>query len=367
MYRLLIVDDEEIIRNGIMKALESLNTFELFGAADGIAALEIISREQIDAVILDVVMPRMDGIEFLKRIREHGADPLVYVLSGHSDFDYARSMLRYGVADYLLKPIDRSDTLELGEAILRKLEERSRRREQEEQLRAKADLLLGLTETEKKDSFLFNQQLEKLSQQVVTSAAKDLTQSVKLLEEGFSRIEEKPDRYKSVYKKQFATLIVSTLIRFCPGRAGGEQDVILSELVDSFQDDQKLKQWLLCEITQFVRIGNSAGQDYYYLSAKEYIDRNYTGDISVQELADMLWVSPNYLGRIFREKQGEGITDYLRNKRLDYAAKLLRDGAIRIEWVAQACGIPDQRYFSRVFKERFGMSPRAYNRTFKKF
>lgn len=111
MYSLLIVDDENIIRKGLRVIIDDLGfSFrEVVEAENGVQALAIYEKHKPDIIIVDIQMPHMDGIEFLKKIRDIGADSRVIIFSGYSEFEYAREAIRFKVTEYLLKPIKRQD------------------------------------------------------------------------------------------------------------------------------------------------------------------------------------------------------------------------------------------------------------------
>ena len=115
MYKLFIADDEAIIREGLRCLLdwETLG-FTIAGeAANGDAALQFLLSETPDLVLLDIRMPGMSGLDVVRIAREHGYDGKVVILSGYSDFNYARTAIRYGVLSYLTKPIDEDELLEI--------------------------------------------------------------------------------------------------------------------------------------------------------------------------------------------------------------------------------------------------------------
>lgn len=118
MHRVLLVDDEPLIR-AHTRALLQWNTLdcEIVGeASDGLEGIQCISRLRPDVVITDVVMPGTGGLEMIDAVREQGnASCRFIVLSGYSEFDYARHALRSGVVDYLLKPVTAAD---LRDAII---------------------------------------------------------------------------------------------------------------------------------------------------------------------------------------------------------------------------------------------------------
>ena len=120
MYYVQLVDDEPIIRNGLSKMIdwESLGFEIACLAQNGKQALEQLEIEKVDLIITDIEMPVMDGLTFISEVREmeNSLEPKeIIVLTAYDDFEYAKTAIRYGVAGYMLKPVD-SD--ELAKVIL---------------------------------------------------------------------------------------------------------------------------------------------------------------------------------------------------------------------------------------------------------
>ncbi len=120
MYRVLIVDDEPMIRKGLRETVEWDNLgLEIAGeAGDGISALEIIESNLPHILITDIKMPKMDGIELIRTIKELGLSMKIMILSGYSDFEYMKDAIKLGVDSYLLKPIDNDElAMNLSDAV----------------------------------------------------------------------------------------------------------------------------------------------------------------------------------------------------------------------------------------------------------
>ena len=109
--KVAIVEDEIRIREGIEKLLKKLNRdYEIVAVAEnGDDGLKLIRETKPDIVITDICMPVMDGLEMLKRMTSEGLHAKAVVLSAYSDFEYARSAMKYGVTEYLLKPTSLMD------------------------------------------------------------------------------------------------------------------------------------------------------------------------------------------------------------------------------------------------------------------
>jgi two-component system response regulator YesN len=117
--KVLIVDDEKFIRNGLESIIKRKyeDKYETILCSNGIDALDKVKNEEIFFVITDIRMPECDGIEFLKRLNNEEIRIPTLILSGYDDFNYAVEALRYGAKDYLLKPIKKNELYECIEKI----------------------------------------------------------------------------------------------------------------------------------------------------------------------------------------------------------------------------------------------------------
>lgn len=108
MPKALIVEDEPLMREYLWRNLDRIhNTWKATACAkDGLEAIEILRHHAFDLVITDIRMPRCDGLELASYINDNCPGTAVVILSGHDEFEYARSALQKGVSDYLLKPLD---------------------------------------------------------------------------------------------------------------------------------------------------------------------------------------------------------------------------------------------------------------------
>ena len=103
--KILIVEDEPILRQGLEVLGDwGKNGLILIGSVqNGREALELMATELPDIIITDIMMPVMDGIELIKRVKIHYPEVEIIVLSNYSDFQYVRQAMKAGAADYLLK------------------------------------------------------------------------------------------------------------------------------------------------------------------------------------------------------------------------------------------------------------------------
>ena len=111
MLKVLVVEDEELIRTGIVLAVDwaALDCVVVGEAANGEEGLAAVERYAPTLIITDLKMPKMDGLEMLRRLREQGNNAYVIILTAYDSFEYAQSALRLGAVDFLLKPFHDGD------------------------------------------------------------------------------------------------------------------------------------------------------------------------------------------------------------------------------------------------------------------
>ena len=113
--KVFLVEDEVIIRNGIKNNIPwEKEGFEFAGeASDGELAWPLIKNTKPDILITDIKMPFMNGLELSELVRREMPDTKIIILSGYSEFEYAKQAITLGVTDYLLKPITSEKLMEV--------------------------------------------------------------------------------------------------------------------------------------------------------------------------------------------------------------------------------------------------------------
>jgi two-component system response regulator MprA len=117
--RILVVDDEPAVREALRAGLE-FEGYEVTLAADGLGALEAIAKQAPDAIVLDVMMPRMDGLTVLRRLRSFDAALPVLLLTARDTVGDRVTGLDVGADDYLTKPFDLDELYARLRALLRR-------------------------------------------------------------------------------------------------------------------------------------------------------------------------------------------------------------------------------------------------------
>lgn len=143
-YGIVIVDDERVVREGMAAVVEAGGTgFELYGtAANGREGLVLILSKRPAFVVTDIRMPRMDGLQMIEELRRAENEVRSAIITGYDDSAYARAALRFGVRDYLLKPVLPAAFRDLLATVRRDLDREALKIGDLDALRARAEAAL---------------------------------------------------------------------------------------------------------------------------------------------------------------------------------------------------------------------------------
>ncbi len=533
MINLLVVDDEKIIREGMAREF-ARHGFEVLQASDGDEAFDLISGGGIDAMILDLKMPKMDGLELLCLLSKEGiGDITTVILTGYSDLSYAQQAIRFGVKDYLLKPLVPEEVAQLSRDLKERIEVREKNIEALEQLlkqveeskpvlkerlfwdlvgqrfdldsveekldflgiafrtecfqvilleseaggresgagkssRKKTIALMRALEVRILDSLagekdltvfhlstqlfalLYNCEgaeeektridavLESLTRGIANDLGLELTVSLGTIVKGIENIgksyynavgtlsykdllgrgailkssdflddsqgqglaftlEEISFLVKTEQTEKLLAHIQSTFdliaatgrrldlttvyltcykylcaILSAPVEYGIHVDDLYRDRPNPFHDNvgrktfEELREWILQtarEVIAYVSDFHTHRNTTLVEKVKAFIGLNYAQDISNTVVAQAVGMSPNYLGQVFKRETGISVNDYLNNRRIEEAKKLLKTTNLLVFEVAFKVGYKEQQYFSAVFRKKVGLTPKEYRAT----
>lgn len=121
--KLMIADDEKWVRTAIKTLIpfDKLDVTLVCEASNGIEALELCSRHNPDILLTDIMMPGLTGLDLIKELRSCSPNIRIAIISGYSDFEYAKAAMKYGITDYLLKPVDEVELIQVIERFKREI------------------------------------------------------------------------------------------------------------------------------------------------------------------------------------------------------------------------------------------------------
>lgn len=345
-YKALIAEDEPLHRQALARMIDraAKDVYVAALADDGQEAMNLLAAAPFDLVLTDIRMPRMDGLALAAWVTgQCRRRPRVIVISGHADFAYAQQGLRYGVVDYLLKPV-----------------------KQEELERALDAALLVLEEPE-----TFSP--ERLLSPELAVGFQELVEAVNLLdtERARSCLEalwgrlcaglplDKPEMRLHLAGELF--LILAT--RFPELKTGPEavRQRLNTAVACAADLREALDQELRTILASLAEQRRSSGRKLIQ-RAREFIEQNYQRDIGLGDAAEAVFLNPSYLSVLFKEVTGLNFSAYLTRTRIEQAKRLLEDPATKVYEVAEHVGYADHAYFSRLFKQWVGVGPAEYRR-----
>ncbi|MBS4208859.1 response regulator [Bacillus sp. FJAT-50079] len=339
--RILLIEDEPMIRKGIRKLLmqtdvEDFHIHKLVEAENAEEADQLLQTEVFDLIFTDIEMGDKNGLELMEKWREEREDTQWVIISGYDHFEYAQKAIRYGVKEYLLKPVAK---IKIKETIERCLEMR-KNQSGNDFVEAK-NLEDFLNEVEEAIWSIDNQQLH-----VHFRSWK-------------SNIEHKNfliTYYNDVLSYVLDTLFVrlnkrgSKIVQASSGQINGKT---VEQSNDLFM--QRCEK--IIELIAERRKGNEIDP---IEAAKQYILDHLDKEISLDEVANRLGLNASYFSQLFKKETGETFVKYRIRLRMDMAKELLLKNDIRIIDIPSMIGLNDHPHFTKTFKKYTGQTPTEF-------
>lgn len=132
MYSILIVDDEYWVRKRLISTIEwkEIGIDKIYEAQDGREALELWQDEKPDIIVTDINMPELTGLELMEELNLIEGKPRIILISGYNEFEYARTALKFGAVDYLLKPVDENELIRVIRNCISEFEDEKKKQDE---------------------------------------------------------------------------------------------------------------------------------------------------------------------------------------------------------------------------------------------
>jgi len=405
MKKLLIADDERIIREGLYNSIDwrGMGIEQVFLAANGKQALDIIEAEHPDVAVVDIIMPEITGLDLICYCKQKVYGTKFIIISGHSEFEFAQEAMRNKVVSYLLKPCDIDEISQNLKNILADLDQKQA------------------------SEISFNNmksRITHLSQVASKQLLRDYLTGVEISPENLSIIHHLSDSNKPKYRLLllFATSdehfslypIVHDLVTISVSEGIMSVDVLHDHTVLIINEDEGI------EIESLIRLIHHKSTEYANLRIKFAYSDNCTfenlpkyyklthdtadiGNISgikstggepvvinsselsyskpirqvmnyvMENLCDnslslkliaqkVTYMNPDYLGKLFTKEYGKKFSDYLMTVRIKKAKRIIESTKdFRIYEIAQQIGLGENvNYFSQMFRKYTGLLPSEY-------
>lgn len=335
MYRMVVADDEYIVVEGIKAIIERLNlSCEVVGFAyNGIDALDVIREKRPDIVITDIRMPGLDGLSLIESCREFLPDAYYVVISGYTEFEYARRAITLGVIDYIDKPV----TMQKIAEVLEEVEKRSN-----------------------PPRYAYNRiirETDKVVDMILLGKAEGLEEGMNRMLEALNETVSDFEQYKQEMYKN-----MSMLVQIFKEANPDASCRVSRHDMEAWQNIGACHLYCIStmrKMSEYLR-GKKVGSSHKIIQKLlRFIDEKYAENIGLNELAMLVNMNPAYLSILFRDEVGVTYVKYLTDLRIKKAKELLDEG-MKVTEVSEKVGYYNYRYFCEIFKKHQGMTPNEY-------
>lgn len=391
-YKVMLVDDEMLVRLGVKSLIQwEEHGFQFMGdAPDGAKALELMADGPPDILLTDIVMPNMNGLELIEKVKERYPGTLIIVLSSHNEFDYVRKAMKLGVEDYLLKTsLKPAELLQLLIDASGKLQRNQMKSLEQEQSKAASN--------EAADSL--NRQLQlALSKETSDNGwlGKELPPSSYLLLLTIRGIREGvPQHSASRLLEHLVQSELQGILHAGPVQTEKDRLAAILTLPDGGSDKRQARitnlenassSLLGISLSGYIsepisrwgeamermnELKKAVGEREQSAMAKEasrddikqlirYMDEHFASNLSLRSAARMVNMSEAYLSTVFKKETGTNFIDWLNMLRIEKAASLLIETDMPGYLISERVGYENSNYFGRIFKKMKGVSPQKY-------
>ncbi|SHT20688.1 response regulator containing a CheY-like receiver domain and an HTH DNA-binding domain [Mycobacteroides abscessus subsp. abscessus] len=386
-YKVVIADDEKLILNNLTQIIDWQGLdCEIIGTAEnGQEVMEIIKNQQADLLLTDISMPEMSGIELLKTLNQIDHKPLVILISGYDDFEYAKEAIKNNAFDYILKPIDYDELEDCVKRALNKIKAQKVTVYEHEKY-----AIYELITSGKVDAQINNKQALYFSVII-----KNFKEEIELI---ITKIEDFVSKWNAdlfVYKlSDREVIVVVEMAKDFIHQAADITDAFSQQLLSAGADPCIISVGKIVEQLSEIKHSVDAAKELLkyenYISgnvlteerlkkeykpsqsaadmmeaALDYIRKNFQTDIGMEQTAEQVGLSVSYFCLLFKQKTGLTFLDYLTNVRIEYACLFLQNTDLKTYEIAEKVGYADQRYFSQVFKRKMKNTPSEYRKLVK--
>lgn len=333
MYQVLVAEDEPWIRDAVVEMVEKLHPqFSVAGeASNGEEAWSFINEHWPSIVITDIMMPKKTGLWLIEQIHELNLPVVVIVVSGYDNFQYAKQAMRFGINEYLLKPMDEEELHSALRRSMKRLESMS----------------------EVHEGYLFIQQfIELLPEQKQQALIQGL---YSLLDYILKLMVLSPSIAKSlltILNSKINELFLAIIPQYTPIPLTDENEQDIRKHFVSLMD---------------VWLDASPNYEFHPLivsikKACDYMDSHYYESFTLARLAGMSHMSVSYFCMLFKKTTGQTCLNYLNQVRLQKAKALLQEPDLKIYEIADMVGYTSLPYFNRIFKQIVKITPVEYRK-----
>lgn len=359
MYKMILADDDYITREGLRDLIDwpGMGIEIVDEAEDGGEALKKAKLLNPDIIITDVVMPGMDGIKLTEMLKQQMPEVKVIMISAHQDIQFIKASIKLDTIDYILKPFNPEELKQVVRKVIDRIKSEKAEKRMKEDLNRYFDKGISSTGLPV---------IVDLQEKIVNLSGTGQTQQLESEIKGFFYT----IRQLKMGSMIFLTSICSELlVKSLKKVTANEKNEVVAMVRDSLQDFKllqttaQMESFVIDKLLFIETIINESKSNKSRRAVREVerlIEKNYNQNITIQYLADEVYMSIGHLQNLFKKETGQTINNYITAVRMDKAKILLKDSGIKIYEVANSVGYQDTNYFTRIFRKVVGENPVDY-------
>lgn len=348
MYDVLVVDDYKIFVTQLMKLEfweKYKDVFNLkYAVYDSVEALNILEKNHVDILITDINMPKLNGLDLIKKVKDGNLCDCCIVLSEYNSFEYAQIGIDLGVFAYMTKPVSNT---KINSTLLNAIKSIS-----EKELSPKNKLLNSQINVISECILECNLGLENSVQALVkycNDEKQNLTYNNIMICDCLSRIHTKIS-YKHRWIKNILNDIQTTKneILKC------ENIDLSSEILVNYCQQMK----------ELVQVYYPKTMTAVISNVVDYVLKNiYENKISLEQVSEACFVNKTHLSHTFKKVMGVSFVDYVVSYKMNCIKKMLDESDLKLFEISAILGYDDYKYVSKLFKNYFGLTPSEYKKS----
>ena len=394
-YKVMLVEDEQIIREGFETFVDwSGLGFEISASlSDGREALQYLENNLVDLIISDIEMTFVSGIALAKYVYEKNLPIKMMMLTAYPNFDYISECMKYKVEGYILKTASNQEIEERLGVIHKRLTREREETEQKQKLENWAsDIVLFLKEQFVKKLFAGYKDKESLILDVKRSGIDVPLEHTKVIlysvefPNGTADVSRYGyDGFRNVIHNFFDANESQTPFFYLIGEAVYVLELRIANIdarnlereffalfnveiklnkVAEFDNIFAITQSTIAELNLNLSQSSNKDESRHYIvnSAISYINKNISDGISLEKVAEQIYVSPEYLSRLFKKETGMNFKEYIIDCKMKKAMEMLSDPQHKVYEISKQLGYKTVGFFSKVFQKYAGCTPSEYRR-----
>ena len=365
MFKVMVVDDMEVMRRQIKRLPlwgEGTGFSIVDEAEDGQEALYKLQRQPVDLLITDIKMPRINGIELLKEAHENQLATCVVFLSEHSEFNFAKEAIQYGIFDYLVKPVKAEELKTLLQKVKNYIEERE---QAQIQLKKLEDKLM-----EKIEVYYPTSYLNSIVQYVCEGNKEAIKTIGAMVDDTAAALGHDIVKTAIVLEKAYNEILIGVkdkhgwIEEFVDINFFADTNLTHYSDIDSIKKKMiEMLEAIISIITKFILY---SGKSPLIKKICIYVMGNVENNISITTISEALFITKNHIGDIFKQETGMTVGEYITMVKIERAKQLVAEGTFKNYEIAEKLGYSNVEYFAKLFKKNTGLTPMEFKHEFKK-